>query len=241
MSVAPVDLSLPRATRREPRPGVFPAVRPPQPLPTKPWYTRWYLWVPAAVSASAIYLFVLTLLICLILNIRVPGYVVACLFLVCASMCIGSALFVCMGGGYFLSGDRLVKWKPGESPRQNAHGSVAVTWVLPLGMMAVSPAIWLIMLVDYLFALSGEAPPPFDADEHRGLVIMFFIGLVLCLPSLIISYPIPRRYRINGRLRQLCYECGYDLRATPSGKCPECGHDNGPLPGDRETKDPHNT
>ena len=58
-----------------------------------------------------------------------------------------------------------------------------------------------------------------------------YVGMLFSFPpalalSLVVCRHLPRRFR---RLRGLCVNCGYDLRATP-GRCPECGTVAGGLP-----------
>lgn len=63
---------------------------------------------------------------------------------------------------------------------------------------------------------------------------LFIIFLLLFIPglltlALIVAVALPRAVRDEKRrATRHCIECGYDLRATPAGPCPECGRE--PLP-----------
>ncbi len=55
------------------------------------------------------------------------------------------------------------------------------------------------------------------------------IGFPLWLPTLLFAlWPAIALFRHIKRryfTQHICRQCGYDLRATPSGICPECGHE----------------
>jgi hypothetical protein len=59
---------------------------------------------------------------------------------------------------------------------------------------------------------------------------LFIIFLLLFIPglltlALIVAVALPRAVRDQERLKHnLCMNCGYDLRASADGICPECGH-----------------
>ncbi len=50
-------------------------------------------------------------------------------------------------------------------------------------------------------------------------------------PAIAFTRHIKRRYFSPG----ICRKCGYDLRGTPSGICPECGRSSKPHPDDEST------
>jgi hypothetical protein len=58
---------------------------------------------------------------------------------------------------------------------------------------------------------------------------LFIIFLALFIPGLltlilIVAVALPRAVRDQERLKHnLCMHCGYDLRASADGVCPECG------------------
>jgi len=58
---------------------------------------------------------------------------------------------------------------------------------------------------------------------------LFVIFLLLFIPGLltlilIVAVALPRAVRDQDRLKHnLCMHCGYDLRGTADGVCPECG------------------
>jgi hypothetical protein len=70
--------------------------------------------------------------------------------------------------------------------------------------------------------------------EELFLVVVFFIGAVLFMALYVSRYWRTFKYlqrrsraidfneRQDRQRRELCVECGYDLRGSP-GRCPECG------------------
>jgi hypothetical protein len=54
---------------------------------------------------------------------------------------------------------------------------------------------------------------------------------LLFAPLLILACALSRRFVLVSRIRRrICPFCRYDLRASPGGRCPECGRSNGELP-----------
>lgn len=68
---------------------------------------------------------------------------------------------------------------------------------------------------------SGNTTLSFHVPPYRLIAVPYwFIATLLSLP--LIRALIASRRRRRRIARQLCPDCGYDLRATP-GRCPECG------------------
>ena len=93
-------------------------------------------------------------------------------------------------------------------------------WII--GPLAQS---WLLNLtLFHLWAASFGKP---DMDWRVRWAMFFFALLggigILQLASMYFWLVAPAIRRHRRRSRGLCIHCGYDLRGSPTGACPECG------------------
>lgn len=75
--------------------------------------------------------------------------------------------------------------------------------------------------------LHGQTPTHISRGSchYRAVVVPLVVplGLFLLIPVVSLKPFLAARRRRLRRARGLCETCGYDLRATTSGRCPECG------------------
>jgi hypothetical protein len=98
--------------------------------------------------------------------------------------------------------DRYVQW------RVYKHWQVWVGFTLLL--------LWNFVVMRVVGALGY---PPFVAS-----VIGLGVGFFLCFHPVLIHYALPHYKEYLASIGH-CQSCGYDLRGSPSGVCPECGND----------------
>ncbi len=54
-------------------------------------------------------------------------------------------------------------------------------------------------------------------------LVLFAVGLVLLVIGLIVANATAERIKQTALQCKRCFDCGYDLRGSESGNCPECG------------------
>jgi hypothetical protein len=90
-----------------------------------------------------------------------------------------------------------------------------------------------------LFSRHVEPSSPGAAPTYVAYSVIapyWFLALALGVPAVWLNRRIIADRRRRRRLaRGQCASCGYDLRANPSGRCPECGADAPPPPRTRGT------
>lgn len=59
--------------------------------------------------------------------------------------------------------------------------------------------------------------------DQRRAVIMFIAGTAMIAIGVFLGRLAIRRLRRASAECRICYACGYDLRGSPTGDCPECG------------------
>lgn len=59
--------------------------------------------------------------------------------------------------------------------------------------------------------------------EQRRAGMMFIAGAGMMILGILLGRLAIRRLRRASAECRICYACGYDLRGSPSGDCPECG------------------
>jgi MFS family permease len=69
------------------------------------------------------------------------------------------------------------------------------------------------------------------STEQRRIAVVFAISVAMIAIGAFVGRLAIRRLRRASAQHRICYTCGYDLRATPTGDCPECGfHTQLPAP-----------
>lgn len=106
-----------------------------------------------------------------------------------------------------------------ETPRTELRDLHFIIWLPPISLAAFCLLVWL-----------GEpmVRQHLESYFHWGrtdrLAPLLALGLVpLGLWSCLFSRVVTRRYRQRTALLRVCFHCGYDLHASPSPTCPECG------------------
>ncbi len=93
-------------------------------------------------------------------------------------------------------------------------------------------------LWDYYGGITNTATPGWSIQQHtlvlqwRGFV--FLAVLFGAYPSLVLARMINTRY--TRKRLGLCLSCGYDLRGSPSGICPECARPSKNATGQEESQ-----
>lgn len=75
------------------------------------------------------------------------------------------------------------------------------------------------------FLIAGLRKNDWYWNDRRLIVGIYClaIALVAGLFGWALSFPVYDKLRRTSRKRNVCFECGYDLRANPDAPCPECG------------------
>ncbi len=103
-----------------------------------------------------------------------------------------------------------------SSPKETVRFFKLLIWAVPSSVAVSAPCI-----------LICEAVFPSDLTTTQ-IVSISLVYSILAITSCVISYylskPIASNVRALAITRQLCFECGYDLRCNPdTSACPECG------------------
>lgn len=117
------------------------------------------------------------------------------------------------------SGDPQVRWP--HPPQKMLRNTLWGIW----GLVAMWGYVATIPLVSagFTFFLTGT----FNVDRKAWPIMAIGIALVAAtIPAACITTrAVRRRMHRNARSRQVCFACGYDLRANAAATaCPECGH-----------------
>ncbi len=113
-----------------------------------------------------------------------------------------------------------------KSPRQEWASLSALVW-LPVGLVGCVTVVGFIAVVLGLW-IPGAAPV--SRREMVEQVVFLAVGIVATLLLLRWSRwydrKVSRRFLKRTAERLLCFACGYDMRGSASGTCPECGYVN---------------
>ena len=97
-----------------------------------------------------------------------------------------------------------------------AFGMEMATWTKP-------PHYLLGFGFDYVSLNLGAAGPAAMSGTHKMTRIVVPFWFLMLLSATPVLLQLRRSVRLRScRRRQRCFQCGYDLRATPD-RCPECG------------------
>lgn len=115
------------------------------------------------------------------------------------------------------SGDAQVRWR--KPPRKILLEHRIMLFALPQVLAAYAIGAIAVNIHD-------QAMYP-DASLTSWWYIVVVVGFAAAslLPSLLAMRWHCSRFMKNVTARRVCYQCGYDLRATTCKECPECGYE----------------
>ncbi|MEO0514424.1 MAG: hypothetical protein AAF086_03910 [Planctomycetota bacterium] len=113
-------------------------------------------------------------------------------------------------------------YDPWSNKKMRHRAPKSLLWITQLG-----PLIGLVTVVMVMVFLTTAVVVEWDTPEAlMFLAWLFFV--VLLLPFALyatrrVRQNCRRKFRRRVALLNLCFDCGYDLRATEAACCPECG------------------
>ncbi|MFA9477407.1 hypothetical protein ACERK3_03765 [Phycisphaerales bacterium AB-hyl4] len=107
-----------------------------------------------------------------------------------------------------------------ESPQHELRDLHFAIWLLPISLAVVGGLVWfgepkLRQHLEAYFFWWGYL-------DQLALLLLITAG-ALAMGSVGFSWLVARRYRRRTAAMHVCFDCGYDLHASPGETCPECG------------------
>jgi hypothetical protein len=179
--------------------------------PRRRWHT--VLVLCTLVSGVAVLACCLVLAILMELRGSGPGPILGTVALTAAGLAVAGVFWFAWGWTFVEAANPIAA---GARPPRTRLGMLTRYALLPAGIVG----FWLaIMLV--LFSRRGG-----QWVVNMPVVVGTAAFVTLAAIGWGWRHILKRRVRRSAIESKVCYQCGYDLRASPSSECPECGHVN---------------